>query len=240
MPKGQHDSRETKEFMFNVIKFFEEEKDRAPIPLFNVNDRIMAALQIPHDALLLEQQQQQRPYVLAQKYKNECFRRRSSSPYTRPINDQSRNSDIPRPAANPPAKRDGPGCLKISLTEYEKDLWRRNEPFWVDNQGQGRIRTNQGTGPRVAISALINENDFHHPSADMFKCNQEHSMDSMHFIRWIGETCSKLRKELCKSLDYLIVHDAFYKGNAHSITIIIDNASWHRELTNNAKSPQRS
>ncbi|CAF3766452.1 unnamed protein product [Rotaria sp. Silwood1] len=173
MPKGQHDSRETKEFMFNVIKFFEEEKNRAPIPLFNVNDRIMAALQIPHDA----------------------------------------------------------------LGEYAQIKEQVN--FLLNCYGT-KTETTCYLGPRVAISALINENDFHHPSIDMFKCNQEHLVDSIHFIRWIGETCSKLRKEVCKSLDYLIVHDAFYKENAHSITIIIDNASWHRELTNNAKSPQRS
>jgi hypothetical protein len=94
MPRGQHYSEETKELMFNVIKFIEGEKNGATIPLYNVNDHIMAALQISHGSLVnfknelkqleeeeqkvLEQQllkQQQRPFVLAQKYKNERLRR---------------------------------------------------------------------------------------------------------------------------------------------------------------------
>jgi hypothetical protein len=74
----------------------------------------------------------------------------------------------------------------------------------------------------------------------MFKCDQEHTMDSMHFVHWIGQTCSKLRKEFGRSFDYLIVRDTFYKGNARSITVIIDNASWHREVTDDTKPPQRS
>ncbi len=83
--------------MFNVIKFIEEEKTEATIPLYNVNDRMMGALQISQSSLvnlknewkqleeeeerkalqqkLLEEQQQQRPYVLAQKYKNARLRR---------------------------------------------------------------------------------------------------------------------------------------------------------------------
>ncbi len=74
----------------------------------------------------------------------------------------------------------------------------------------------------------------------MFKCDQEHSMDSMHFIHRVGQSCSKLRKELGRSFVYLIVRDAFYKGNACSITIIIDNASWHREVTDDTRPPQHS
>jgi len=145
MPRGQHYSQETKELMFNVIKFIEGEKNGTTIPLYNVNDRIMAALQISHGSLvnlknelkqleeeeqkvleqqLLEQQQHQRPYVLAQKYKNERLRRRSSSPYTIPTIDQSRSMNTPRPAAKSPSKRGGPTNLKISLTEYEEDLIR--------------------------------------------------------------------------------------------------------------------
>ncbi|CAF3860153.1 unnamed protein product [Rotaria sordida] len=50
-------------------------------------------------------------------------------------------------------------------------------------------------------------------------------MDSMHFMHWIRQTYSKLRKEF---------------GNAPSITIIIDNASWHREGTDDTKPSRRS
>ena len=145
MPTGQHYSQETKELMLNVIKFIEGEKNGSTIPLYNVNDRIMSALQISHGSLVnlknelkelegqkqkaleqkLLQKQQQRPYVLAQKYKNERLRRRrSSSPYMVPRNDQSRSMNVPRPAAKSPAKRGGPISLKVSLTEYEEDLIR--------------------------------------------------------------------------------------------------------------------
>ncbi|CAF3355830.1 unnamed protein product [Rotaria sp. Silwood2] len=145
MPRGQHYSEETKEFMFNVIKFIEGEKNGAIIPLYNVNDRIMAALQISHGSLvnlknelkqleeeqqkvleqqLLKQEQQHRPFVLAQKYKNERLRRRSSSPYTIPALVQSRSTNTPRPAAKSPAKRGRRTSFKVSLNEYEEDLIR--------------------------------------------------------------------------------------------------------------------
>lgn len=38
--------------MFNVIQFMEKEKNGPTIPLFNVNDRIIAALQISHGPLV--------------------------------------------------------------------------------------------------------------------------------------------------------------------------------------------
>ncbi|CAF1011632.1 unnamed protein product [Rotaria sordida] len=122
MPRGQHYSEEIKELMFNVIKFIEGEKNGATIPLYNVNDRIMSALQISHGSLLFKQQQQQRPFVLAQKYKNERLRQRSSSPYTIPTSDQSRSTNTPRPAAKSPAKHDRGTNFKVSLNEYEEDL----------------------------------------------------------------------------------------------------------------------
>ncbi|CAF4615356.1 unnamed protein product [Rotaria sp. Silwood2] len=131
-----------------------------------------------------------------------------------------------------------------TLIFYHDETWfnsgEEKRAVWVDDRGQGRIRTTQGKGPRLAISALINENGFHHPSIDIFKCDQEHSMDSMHFIQWISRTCSKLRKEFGRSFDYVTFRNATFKGYALSITIIIDNASWHREVTDDKKPPQRS
>jgi hypothetical protein len=38
--------------MFNVIKFIDEEKNGATIPLYNVNDHMMGALQISHGSLV--------------------------------------------------------------------------------------------------------------------------------------------------------------------------------------------
>ena len=72
----------------------------------------------------------------------------------------------------------------------------------------------------------------------MFKCDQEHTIDSTHFVHCIGQTCSKLRKEFGRSFDYLIVCDTFYRENARSITVNIDNISWHREITDDTKPPQ--
>jgi hypothetical protein len=51
------------------------------------------------------------------------------------------------------------------------------------------------SGTRLAISALISENGFHLPSVDIFKCDQDHSMDTNHFTDWISRTCSFLRQE---------------------------------------------
>jgi hypothetical protein len=46
MPTGHDFSRETKQMMFNVIKFVEREKGGCIIPLNNVNDRIHSILGI--------------------------------------------------------------------------------------------------------------------------------------------------------------------------------------------------
>ncbi len=69
---GKHYSQETKELMFNVIKFIEGDKYGATIPLYNVNDRIMAALQISHGSLVnlkneLKQLEEEEQKVLEQK-----------------------------------------------------------------------------------------------------------------------------------------------------------------------------
>jgi hypothetical protein len=46
MPKGNEFSQEIKQFMFNVIKFVESEKDGSVIPLNNVNERLKYILGI--------------------------------------------------------------------------------------------------------------------------------------------------------------------------------------------------
>ncbi|CAF3961507.1 unnamed protein product [Rotaria sordida] len=171
MPTGHYYTQETKELMLSVIQFIEREKNGPTIPLYNVNDRIMAALQISHGSLvklknemkqlqeeqqkfldhkLLEQQRQQQPYTLAQKYKTERLRPRSSSPVTTPKKRLFHNDDT-----------------WVNCGEEKQAIW-------IDGYGKGRIRTNQG------------------------------------------------------------------KGKAPAITIIIDNATWHCELTDDTKPPLRS
>ncbi|CAF0779792.1 unnamed protein product [Rotaria sordida] len=148
MPTGHYYSQETKELIFNVIQFIEGEKNGPKTPLYNVNDRIMAALQISHGSMaklknemkqlqeeqqmvlehkLLEQQHQQQhqAYELAQKYKTERLRPRSSSPFITPKNDHFTSMDTPRTAAKSPLKHGDGASLKISLTEYEEDLIRQ-------------------------------------------------------------------------------------------------------------------
>jgi hypothetical protein len=51
-------------------------------------------------------------------------------------------------------------------------------------------------GKRLAISALLNESDFHKETIDIFECNENHNMDSNHFLAWIDETTSLLREQL--------------------------------------------
>ncbi|CAF4869951.1 unnamed protein product [Rotaria sp. Silwood1] len=51
MPTGHYYSQETKELIFNVIQFIEGEKNGPKIPLYNVNNLIMAALQISHGSM---------------------------------------------------------------------------------------------------------------------------------------------------------------------------------------------
>ena len=64
-------------------------------------------------------------------------------------------------------------------------------------------------GTRLAISVLISENGFHLPSVDIFKCDQDHSMDATHFIDWVSRNCSLLRQEhgnIIFSLSAILVH----------------------------------
>ncbi|CAF4571633.1 unnamed protein product, partial [Rotaria sp. Silwood2] len=284
MPTGQHYSPETKELMFNVIKFIEREKNGATIPLYNANDRIMAALQISHGSLvnlknelkqleeeqqkvleqqLLKEQQQQRPFVLAQKYKNERLRRRSSSPYTIPTIDQSRSTNTPRPAAKSPAKRGGPTNLKISLTEYYFHLLLAEKIYPNTSKLLTRILIDNPNFPVKSITSLwrvMKKIGFSYRRTSTICV----PMDSTDFI---AQRASYFRKldEIRLSGTLIFYHDETWinsgeekravwvdehgqgrirttqeKGNARSITIIIDNASWHREVTDDTKPPQRS
>ena len=50
-------------------------------------------------------------------------------------------------------------------------------------------------GKRLATNGIINEMGFHLDSLDVFTCDAEHTMDGSRFIKWITETCFKLRKQ---------------------------------------------
>ncbi len=51
-------------------------------------------------------------------------------------------------------------------------------------------------GKRLAISALLSESGFHKETIDMFEYDENHSVDTTHFLNWIDRTASRLREEL--------------------------------------------
>ena len=79
-------------------------------------------------------------------------------------------------------------------------------------------------GKRIAISAVINENGFDLSSIDIFDSDFDHSTNFDHFVEWIKRAAFGLRHRL---------------GRVSRICIIIDNATWYNELTNDSKLPKR-
>ena len=80
-------------------------------------------------------------------------------------------------------------------------------------------------GQRLAISGLISLKGFHLRSLDIFKCDEVHNMDSDHFAQWIKNISEILRSE---------------HGKNAKLVIIIDNATWHNQLTTESQPPKRS
>lgn len=149
---------------------------------------------------------------------------------------------------------------------YHDETWANSgeekRTIWFErNTGSGRLRNNDTRGnkdskdhnlfytymsllgTRIAISAIISENAFHLPTVDIFKCEQDHNMDGNHFVEWISRTSSLLRQEhgnirfpvSAKSNNPMKI-----VGASTKISIIIDNATWHNQLTEDTKPPKRS
>ncbi|CAF1553235.1 unnamed protein product [Adineta ricciae] len=112
---------------------------------------------------------------------------------------------------------------------YHDETWcnigEEKRSRWINDKDEGRLKKSDGEGKRLTISAMINENDFHKESVDIFACDEDHSMNSTHFIHWIEKFASHLR----------LLH-----GPSVRIAIAIDNATWHNELIDEAKPPKRS
>ena len=72
---------------------------------------------------------------------------------------------------------------------------------------------------------MIDENGFDYDSIDVFECDADHSMNSRHFVNWMERAAFNLRKSF---------------GPNRRICIVIDNATWHNELTDETKPPKRS
>jgi hypothetical protein len=111
---------------------------------------------------------------------------------------------------------------------YHDETWlnageeKRN--IWIDEKGKGRLRKHDGKGKRIAISAMIGVEGFVEPF-DVWLCDSDHAMNSDRFHKWIGDAAGRLR----------IKH-----GAGPTIVIIIDNATWHNVLCDDAKPPKRA
>ena len=86
-------------------------------------------------------------------------------------------------------------------------------------------------------------NRFRHPTLDIFKCEQDHAMDGQYFVEWISRTYSFLRNGH-GSMRFLLgttsTDSLKILGVLANISIIIDSATWHNQLTEYTKSPKRS
>ncbi|CAF1552657.1 unnamed protein product, partial [Rotaria sordida] len=88
--------------------------------------------------------------------------------------------------------------------------------IWIDDSGKGRLRKADGKGTRLGISAMIDKSGFHLHSVDIVDCSKDHSMTSPYFSEWIKKAAFRLRED---------------NGPSRRIAIVIDNATWHSELT---------
>ncbi|CAF1111433.1 unnamed protein product [Rotaria sordida] len=151
MSKGHDFSRETKQMMFDVLKFIEREKGGCLIPLNNVNERIQSILDISmtsverlkremreQESEMLEKQneliQLQNNRDQAKQDKEDAAIRatpRLRNPRTRLSSSTSSsslatiasNSPVTTfmPVAKAPRKRGHSGCSPILLTENQKE-----------------------------------------------------------------------------------------------------------------------
>ena len=96
--------------------------------------------------------------------------------------------------------------------------------MWLNDKVEGRLKKSNEKSKRMAISAMINEAGFHKESVDIFNCDEEHSMNSTHFTKWVGKAASYLR---------------FLHGPIPRIVSIIHNATWHNELVDETEPPKR-
>ncbi|CAF3202178.1 unnamed protein product [Rotaria sp. Silwood2] len=130
-----------------------------------------------------------------------------------------------------------------TLIFWHDETWcNQNEEktfIWTDKDtGSGRLR--QNSGKRLAISALMGQSGFHASSIDIFECNEDHNMNSTHFLTWIDRTASLLRKELSKICFLLFPPLSLILEKDAKIVLVIDNATWHNRLTQDTAPPKRS
>ncbi|CAF1671282.1 unnamed protein product [Didymodactylos carnosus] len=71
---------------------------------------------------------------------------------------------------------------------------------------------------------MISKDGFHESTVDVWETSKEPNMTSSLFVQWIFKAAAALRAE----------HDT------SKICIIVDNAPWHNEATDETKMPKRS
>jgi len=67
-------------------------------------------------------------------------------------------------------------------------------------------------------------------------------MDSNHFTAWIDRTFSIIRKEFGKTTHGIHLPHSIHSflGKDATVTLILDNATWHNRLTEETMPPKRS
>jgi hypothetical protein len=71
---------------------------------------------------------------------------------------------------------------------------------------------------------MLSKDGIHESTVDIWETSKEHNMTSARFVNWVFEAAGTLRAE---------------NGNS-KICIIVDNAPWHNELTEETKMPKRA
>ncbi|CAF4473656.1 unnamed protein product [Didymodactylos carnosus] len=111
---------------------------------------------------------------------------------------------------------------------FHDETWLNAEEekrsIWIDEKDEGRLRKHDGKGKRIAISAMLGVQRFVEPF-NVWTCDSDHAMNSDHFHKWIGDAAGRLR------INY---------GAGSTIAIIIDNATWHNVVCDDAKPPWRA
>ncbi|CAF3706780.1 unnamed protein product [Rotaria sp. Silwood1] len=117
-------------------------------------------------------------------------------------------------------------CANGAQIYYYDEGWSNagdeKRSIWLSDRGEGRLQKNDGKGKRLAISAMINNHGVDIGTVDIFSCDEDHLMNSSHFIEWLGKAAEHLRQLYCEST---------------RICIVLDNARWHNELCDDAKPP---
>ena len=88
----------------------------------------------------------------------------------------------------------------------------------------------------------MSDSGFHIPSIDIFESDQNHNMDSEHFLNWIEQTSCLLRRQLGNSflLNRVVERNDVSVGPVTKVAMVLDNATWHNRLTDDTTPPKRS